>query len=56
MDRTLINNLVNQLGLDKKDINLILEKDKKTIEQPPLSIGPYIYRGTHYGTISIKDF
>lgn len=56
MDKSVIYNLGNQLGLNNDEINLLLVETKSETEQSSLSIGPDIYPGTHYGTISIKDF
>lgn len=48
--------LGKELGLKNDEINQILEKTNKITEQPIISMGPFKYPGTHYGTISIKDF
>jgi len=45
-----------KLGLKNDEINRLLVKTNIETEQSSLSMGPFIYPGTHYGTISIKDF
>ena len=48
--------LGEKLGLKNDEINLLLEENNKKNEQSLTSMGPFDYPGTHYGTISIKDF
>ena len=45
-----------KLGLKNDEINLFLREINKKNEQSLNLIGPFIYPGTHYGSISIKDF
>lgn len=56
MDETIIYNLGNQLGLNNDEIDFLIVDTNNQTEQSSLSMGPFIYPGTHYGTISIKDF
>jgi len=56
IDKTAVYNLGNQLGLNKNEINSLIVKTNSETEQSLISMGPIIYPGTHYGTISIKDF
>jgi len=49
-----IKQLGKMLGLDKNDINLVL--NSTTNEPTSFSIGPSWYPGLRYGVISIKDF
>ncbi len=45
-----------KIGLNKKDINNILNNAQSINEQTSLATGPPDYLCTFYGTISIKDF
>lgn len=45
-----------KVGLTKREINIMLDNNSVTKEKTVLTMGPYPYTGTHYGTISIKDF
>ena len=56
MDEPTIYNPGNQLGLNNNEIKSLIVKTNNDSEQSTLSMGPFIYPGTHYGTISIKDF
>ena len=58
MDKLAIYNLGNQLGLNNKEIRRILNYNYKAKQQTVITIGPWppSYPGTHYGTISFKDF
>ena len=56
MEKLAIYNLGNQLGLNNNEIRTILNNTRETKQQTVLTIGPYPYPGTHYGTISIRDF
>jgi len=44
------------LGLNKKDMNSILNDTPLRNEQLSLTAGPPPYPGAFYGTISVKDF
>ena len=46
----------NKLGLNKKEINIIINKQEFAQEQTLFSSGPPFYPGNRYGTISIHDF
>ena len=56
MDETRIYYLANKLGVNTEEIDRLAIDSNNQREQPLLSMGPFIYPGTHYGTISIKDF
>ena len=56
MNKLVIYNLGNELGLNNDEIRKILNNSNETKQQAVLTSGPYQYPGTHYGTISIKDF
>jgi len=57
MDKIAIYNLGDKLGLNNDEIRTMLNKYNETKQQAVITIGPYpSYPGTHYGTISIKDF
>ena len=58
MDKLAIYNLGNKLRLNNKEIRRLLNNNNKAKQQSVLTIGPWppSYPGTHYGTISIKDF
>ena len=52
-----LNKLINMLGLNEKDVNIILMNKINDKKKADLSMGPDIpYTSTYYGTISIKDF
>jgi hypothetical protein len=51
-----IYNIGKKLGLTEKDIITILYNNGLSKEKTVLTMGPYPYNSTHYGTISIKDF
>ena len=44
------------LGLQKSDIKEILNRRIDISESSNSSLGPPLYPGTHYGTVSIKSF
>jgi hypothetical protein len=44
-----------KIGLNKKDINNMLNNTQSINEQTSLAAGPPAYPCTLYGTISIKD-
>ena len=48
--------LGNKLGLNKNDVDFVLENPHADIEKAYSSIGPPIYPGTRYGSISITEF
>ena len=49
--------LGEKLGLNSKDINTVLEKRTASDKPVSLSLRVDSYpKGTHYGTVSIKDF
>ena len=54
--KTAIYNLGNQLGLNNEELDYIMFGTNSETEKSSLSMGPFDYPGTHYGTISIKDF
>jgi len=45
-----------KIGLNKKEMNNLLNDHPQRIEQSSLLLGPKPYWATFYGTISIKDF
>jgi len=47
--------LGKKVGLNKNEVNNILNKTNSKVEQPSFSVGPD-YSGGWYGTTSIKDF
>jgi len=48
--------MAKKLGLTKREIDALLCNNVVTKEKTVLTMGPYPYSSTHYGTISIKDF
>ena len=48
--------LGNKLGLNKNEINIMVDKQDFIQEQTSFSFGPSWYPGNRYGTISIHDF
>jgi len=44
------------LGLDKKEIDAILNDTSAITEQTSFSSGPFQYPGGRYGTVSIEVF
>jgi len=50
--------LGRRVGLNKKDIDHVLNGVNSKAEQPSLKLGfgPYWAGGGYYGTISLKDF
>ena len=48
--------LGRQLGLSIDQINSIMNDTSHNSESVSLSLGPPLYPGAHYGTISINDF
>jgi hypothetical protein len=48
--------LGRQLGLDTEQINAILDTNQHENEHLSFSLGPPLYSGGYYGTISISDF
>jgi plasmid maintenance system antidote protein VapI len=44
------------MGLNKKDMNNILNNAHQPTEEYQISLGPKPYYATFYGTISINDF
>lgn len=55
MKKERIYEIGKKLELTKKEINSIFYNKDVTKEKAVLTMGPYPYNGTHYGTISIKD-
>ena len=56
MDETIIYDLANKLGINAEEIDGLAIDSNNQREQPLISMGPFIYPGIHYGSISIKDF
>ena len=48
--------LGKKIGLEKKDMNTMLKNILPRNEQHSFSLGPSMYNGGYYGTISINDF
>ena len=55
-NKLLVHELGNVIGLNKKEMNSILNDTLLKNEQLSLTAGPPPYNGGFYGTISIKDF
>lgn len=51
-----IHKLGSKLGLNKNEIDTMINKQEFIQEQTSFSFGPPFYPGNRYGTISIKEF
>lgn len=54
--RSRVEKLGKQLGLDTEQIHSILNKNQHDTEHLTFTLGPPMYSGGYYGTISINDF
>jgi hypothetical protein len=51
-----VETLGRQLGLDTEQIHAIMNTNQQEPEHLSFSLGPPMYSGGYYGTISISDF
>ena len=51
-----VETLGRQLGLDTEQIHAIMNTNQQEPEYLSFSLGPPMYGGGYYGTISISDF